>query len=108
MHFQLRNQLRETIAVKTETTADSYGDYSYSSGTNVAARIERHDAIVYNEAGEELKTTHRIITEAAITQRDRIWFPGDSSSTASLARTPRSIEKYIDENGATYAYVVLV
>lgn len=108
MDIALRRQLKEIVAVKSPTGVNNSGDITYGSASDIAVRIERKQVLLYDRRGEEVHTNHFLITEVEITEKMRVWFPGNSSSDATLAQIPKAIEKLIDEKGAIYGYLTMI
>lgn len=108
MDIALRRQLREEITVKLPGPVDTSGDPTYSASYTITVRIERKESLLYDRYGEEVHTTHFIISEEPIFEKMRIWFPGESETDATLARIPKVIEKLIDENGQVYGYLTML
>ena len=93
MDWQLVAGHTQTIDVATAAaTRDAQGQPTWGSPASRSVRVERSDKVIPGPGGEELRTSHVIFTTAAIGLDDRIWMPGDSSATASLARRPMRVE----------------
>lgn len=107
MDPQLRAQLLQTIYVAARTGYAS-GSPTYGTAASRLARVERETRVIDAADGSRKTTTHSIIVEASIGELDRIWLPGDSSATASLARTPAAVYELVGELGAVDHYEVLV
>lgn len=87
MDAQLVAMLGQTIYVATAAaTRDSQGQPTWGTPASRTVRVELNSEIIPGPNGEELRTTHKIFTTAPIGLMDRLWMPGDSSGTASLAR----------------------
>ena len=108
MDPQLKRQLRQTIAVKTRSSVDAYGQATYGSASNIAARVEEERRRIDRGGGTFVETTHRVYTESAITYEDRIWLPNDSSSDATLAREPLEVHSIVGELGTVDHYEVVI
>lgn len=104
MDPQIVATLTQTISVASATGADVYGQPSWGAPATRSVCVERSDKILAGANGEQLRTSHLIITTSAIGTMDRIWLPGDSSSTASLARRPMSVEPIPDELSGTTSH----
>lgn len=94
----LRKQLRQTIYVATFTSVDGGNTPTYGTPAAVSARVVPTNGISTNAEGEEVVTTHQIVTAVEIKASDRIWLPGDATTTAN-ARQPVSVTKGVDEFG---------
>lgn len=112
MDAQLRAQLNQTIYVANPSSANSFGELSYTAPEAVKARVEfRTDiesggnggAISVGE-GEVAGTTVLVITESRIRPMSRVWLPGVDSGDVTLARRPQSVVELPGENGETDHY----
>jgi len=100
MDAQLQDQLGQTIKVATPTTAiNNYGEMSYAVATTMAARIVGEQTKLHDAAGQELMSSHKLITASAIGINDRVWLPGDS--TSEQGRVVAHVAERVDENGNT-------
>ncbi len=105
---QFLDCMAQTIEVSVFSGVSNFGDPAYAAPVARTVRIEPIDMVVLSDNGEELKTSKAIYTSTAIGIQDRIWFPGDSSGDATLARLPKRIDELVDENGVLHHYEVLV
>jgi len=81
MDAQLATQLGQTIRVAApSTTVNNYGEITYATATTMAARIVGEQTKLFDTAGQELMSSHKLITTSVIGISDRIWLPGDSTS----------------------------
>ena len=98
-----------TIYVATAgSTADSTGKLTWGTPAARNAWQELETQIVTMRDGTRRETTHRLIVEAAIGDRDRIWLSGESSADATLADVPARVWDVRNEAGAVDHYEVLV
>lgn len=103
----IKAQLQQSIAYAAASSRDSHGDITYgSTSTGIKARVIRRPQTVTSSAGEVLVSDVQILTETAIGINDRVWLPDDSSSDATLARTPKAIATAVDEKGS-YSHTVV-
>lgn len=92
MDSQITATMTATIYVAAaSSTRDSSGQPTWGTPAARSASVEREVKIIPGVGGEELRTSHIILTNTAIGPNDRIWLPGDST-TAALARRPMLIE----------------
>jgi len=107
MDAQLKAQLKETINVAAESSRDNFGDITLGTPSTVSARVEQIEGTITYENGRQEITTIRIFTESEIKKTDRVWLPGDSTGNSNLARRPKTVKKFVDENGNTDYYETL-
>jgi hypothetical protein len=105
---QLRAQLRQTIYVATATGSTSYGEQTFGAPVAALARVEPKDEETESDTGREDQSRWLIITEATITELDRIWLPGANQTDATQARRPRKVYKAIGEFGEFWHYEIEV
>jgi hypothetical protein len=86
-------QLPDTISVAAPLTVSNEGEYAYDTPASVLCKLEHKREQVKNIEGQMVLSEHAIVTETAIGPQDRIWLPGQSTSDATLARTPQTIEQ---------------
>lgn len=108
MEQQLKDQLNQTINVKSVSAINQHGEVTLGSATEVSARVVRESDIVMTSSGKEVKTTHSIVCEDALLADDRIWLPGDSASTAKLGREIKELIIAIDKDGDVDYYLAKV
>lgn len=102
---QLVAQLRQVCAhAASSATVNIYGETQVGSTATLYCRLESRTRTVERNDGTFVKLHGPllIINAGTITPTygSRFWIPGDSPSTASLARRPAAIEPCVDENGA--------
>jgi len=101
MDGQITRTMTATIYVATATGRDTSGQPTWGTPAARSVAVEQETRIIPGANGEELKTSHVIFTNTAVGKMDRIWMPGDSSATASLARRPMLIEPISGELAGT-------
>jgi|TARA_R100000049_G_C1921552_1_gene66729 hypothetical protein len=85
--------LTDTISIAAPSGVNDDGELTYATATTAQAKVQEKRDVASMGAGLDIETNHVIITKAAITKKHRIWLPGDSTSDATLARTPQVLEK---------------
>lgn len=95
---QLADCLTETINVAgpLDITYSPGGTETILRTRAVKAYIERGIMMVNAGDGTSESVTDMIITEEAITLDDRIWLPGDDTSTSQFSRQPRRVDALPD------------
>ena len=110
----LKAQCNQTVEVKFTTglAADIYGQVPVGTATSFLCRVEpdtrSEDRFV---AGSENRTNYLVImdeTVTGLTLESQLWLPGTSSSSSALARRPKKIQAFYDENGALAHWEVYV
>ena len=104
----LLRQFNQTISIAAASSPDAYGDVTYGTPATALARVELKTEMVRGADGTERASSHWIATATAIADTSRIWLPGDSSGTGSLARTPLSVRPCVDAAGNVQHYEILV
>ncbi len=104
MDPQIKATLTATIYVASATGADVYGQPTWGTPAARLVCVERSDKILPGPNGEQLRTSHLIITDTAIGTMDRIWLTGDSSSDATKARRPMAVDPIPDELSANTSH----
>jgi len=67
MDAQLATQLGQTIRVAApSTTVNNYGEITYATATTMAARIVGEQTKLFDTAGQELMSSHKLITTSVI------------------------------------------
>ncbi len=105
---QLKEQLTQTVNVKTMTTRDQHGQPTYSAATATLARVAFKTGLSRQADGTFIATTHEIVTVGEINPTDSIWLPGDSAATTSLGKKPVEIIGAIGEFGSADYWVTKV
>lgn len=100
--------LIDTISHAAVSGVDSDGQLTYATATSVAAKVQERDEEV--SAGTEQSVTYRaeIITLTQIRRGDRVWLPGDSSSSTDLAHTPASVQSATGIGSGETVYKVML
>lgn len=101
MERQLKEYLNELINIGTPTGArDAYGRVGTFTAISARAKVDYDVVTVTTPDGEEVTTTHLIITETEVTFDQVVWLPQDASADPSgfppsldAIRIPRMIEK---------------
>lgn len=105
MDPQLAGQLKQIcVHAASSATANIYGETQVGTTATLYCRLETRTRTVERNDGTFVKQKGPllILNAGAVTPTygSRFWLPGDSPSTAALARRPVSIECCVDENGS--------
>lgn len=103
---QLAAQLRQILSYQLSSgTANNFGEVQAGSTSTIYCRLENKTRAVERMDGTyEVSRPYPFLVIDAVsgftpTMGMRLWLPGTSPNTASVARKPISIEPYHDENG---------
>ena len=93
----LKEMLIQTINVKSVTGYSATGGTpTMSAATEVAAYVEQKEDLISTASGQQVATTHFIVTEVEIKKSDRVWLPGEDPDEAFPGREPAKVLKYYD------------
>lgn len=82
-----------TCTKKSQSTTDSDGDPGgYGAAVTFAARVQRSK----DRGSEEIEHDAVLFTSTEILVTDRVWLPGDSTSSDDLARRPVQVYRTAD------------
>lgn len=102
---QLAGQLRQILSVEVSSgTANSFGEIQVGSVATLFCRLENRTRSVERSDGTFDRSPFPFVvidasTSFTPTMATRVWLPGNSPSTAALARKLTSIEPVPDEMG---------
>lgn len=116
MDPQLRNQLRQICSLSFgAATSNEFGETVVGSAATFYCRLESRERRTENAAGTFVVTRQPLlILDSTVTSTGtpdfdtRIWLPGTSSGTASLARQPKFVHLCVDELGRPDHYEIEV
>lgn len=91
--------LNDTVNVAKRTAVNADGAPTYGAASAVSARYEYDVRTVRAADGTERQVEHHVTTLVQIEAEDRVWMPGDSPSTANLAKRPVQIRAGKKKNG---------
>lgn len=98
--------LRQTAYVASVTSTDSRGNPVYGTPEARRVRVERSQRMVMNARGEESPSSHRLWCLEAINLTDRVWLPGESTSSAEASHLPLAVTAVSDFAGSKTLYRV--
>lgn len=102
--MNLETLLTSSITIASQASVDTHGDPSYGSPRTVRARIQP----ARGRDEEEIEHEHVILCGEVISPDDRIWLPGDDTTSADAARRPLSVEEQRDRWGEPKLWTVLL
>jgi len=96
----------DTVTVARKTGKSSYGDPTFGAQFTIKARVENYTQLVVDPDGNEQRANHRIATQNQIYDTDRIWLPGDNTSSSDAARRAIKVAKATTKSGSALLYEV--
>ena len=100
----LTDILDQAVSVAVPSTVNSDGELSYGTPVSVACRLQKNARIMKTPDGQDIISDTQILTLTAIGEQDRIWLPGQSTSDATLARTPQLVKSIQMISGGSTVY----
>lgn len=104
----IRRQLCQTIYVAHKTAESQAAVPTYGTPSAVRARVNQKTGTAFTADGDEVTTSHELISATEIVLTDRIWLPGLSSSDSTKAILPKQINPGYDVNGVITHWQVLL
>lgn len=104
--MSLARILRESAYVASVTSTDSRGNPVYGTPALRRVRVERSQRMVMNARGEESPSSHRLWCLEPIALTDRVWLPGETTSSAEASHLPLAISAVSDFVGSKTLYRV--
>lgn len=101
MSLPIARLLTRTVTYSVRTAVDNYGDPTFGSQTAIAAYVESDNDTVIGTNGEEIRSTHKIVTATEIPKDARIWLPGDSTADTDKVRRVLSTRTAQNPGGFT-------
>lgn len=103
--MNLDSWMVDTVIVAPRVGADSRGMPTYGAQTTVQARVESKSLLALAPTRNELKFDHKICTLTPINPDDRVWLPGDDTTSTDAAKRPISIDFAYTKFGDFTLYV---
>jgi hypothetical protein len=104
----VRAWLTQSVAVATVTGRNSHGDPTFGSQRTVTARVEPLVRLLRKPNGEEVYSSHSLLTDQAIAMHERIWLPGTNPADNTAARVPLEVRVTPSKVGDFSLYQVLL
>lgn len=104
--MNLARVLNQTAYVASVTGTDARGKPSYGAPVARKVRAEVRRTMVIKATGEEAVSTHRFWCVETVNLTDRVWLPGEDSSSAEASHLPLAVESASDFAGATTLWKV--
>lgn len=93
----LKELLIHTINIRRVTGWSASGaNMTLGAATPVLAYVEEERRVTTEPNGNQVTTTHIIITEDEILRDDLIWLPGLDPNDLNLARKVQDVARYYD------------
>lgn len=108
---EIKAMMTADVYVAQATGASRSGDPVYApvSSTPIKARVEPSVQLVRSGTdGEDINSSHMVLTDAPLTANDKLWLPGTDTAIDRQARIVRSVAPMYDEDGTISHYEVLV
>lgn len=90
---------RQLIRYAEVIGRDAWGTPLLGPLAGAAARIQPSRKLIRDASGTEFVASFVVYTEAPITLRHRLWFPGDNTSDFNHARRPAAVDEHVDGAG---------
>ena len=100
----LTDILDQTVNVAAPNAINNDGEFSYGASVSVACRLQKNARIMKTPDGQDIISDTQVLTLTAIGDQDRIWLPGQSTSDATLARTPQLVKSIQMISGGSTVY----
>lgn len=94
--MSLARILNQTGYVASVTGTDARGKPTYSAPVARKVRVELRRTMVTKASGEEAVSTHRFWCVESVNLTDRVWLPGEDSSSAEASHLPLAVESAAD------------
>jgi len=85
------SMLTQTVHVASFASVDAYGKNTYGTPRALPARVQGQQRNVRSQAGDELVSSHVVYVAEEVKPTDRIWLPGQSTSSAEASNVPLTI-----------------
>ena len=89
--MNLTRWMTDTVTLAASSGVSTSGDPTWSAQREIAARVVWGHDLVRQSDGTEIESSVKVATHDAVTMGDRIWLPGDDTSSTEEARKPISI-----------------
>jgi len=103
---RLDHLLSDTVTYATWSSVNNYGDPTWGSQSTAAARVEYTTTRIIDSSGEERDAQAKVYTETDISDKARIWLPGDNTNDANSGRLVMRRKESSTPNGGTTLYVL--
>lgn len=85
--------LSDVVTVAPFTGTNASGDPSFGAQVTYPARVEHGLLLFRTPDGNEVQSTHVVVTSTEIDRRSRVWLPGDDTADTAEARHAVDVRK---------------
>jgi len=98
--------LTDTVTIAHQSSVSENGDPTFGTQSTIKARVEHGTRLLVGPDGQAMSYEQVFVTLDAVTQTDKVWLPGDTTTDVNAGRRPITVKKATTFDGITTLYEV--